>query len=258
MCSFFPAGIDLVVISRTQSKLDDLSTELRSTYSVNVKTCAADLTKIDSTTASCIGASLKDLDIGILVNNAGMSYNFPEFLEIEDATTDIDMININVTALTLITKLVLPGMKQRRRGAIVNLGSGNGLLPAVPLLDVYAGTKAYVNQFTRSLNEELKPFNITVHDQCPLFVATKMTRMKPRLDAPTPEVWAAAAIKQIGYDVVRSPYWHHGLTLGLVASVLPTSLVAGHVHKLHLKFNRLKKKRMAQAAAAAAESKKDS
>jgi len=96
-----------------------------------------------------------------------------------------------VSLVLQLTKLVLPGMKQRGRGVIVNLGSANGLLPSVPLLSTYAGTKAFINQFTRSVDAEARQFGIRIHDQCPMFVATKMARIRrARLDAPSPGVWA--------------------------------------------------------------------
>jgi len=115
---------------------------------------------------------------------------------------------------------VLPGMKQRGRGVIVNLGSANGLLPSVPLLSTYAGTKAFINQFTRSVDAEARQFGIRIHDQCPMFVATKMARIRrARLDAPSPGVWAKAAVRQIGYDTVRTPYWYHGLMMALQGCV---------------------------------------
>jgi short-subunit dehydrogenase len=77
-----------------------------------------------------------------------------------------------------IAKIVLPGMKARRRGLIVNLGSGSGHLPACPLLAVYAGSKAYVDQFSRSLDAEYRQYGIAVQCQAPFFVATKLSKIR--------------------------------------------------------------------------------
>jgi 17beta-estradiol 17-dehydrogenase / very-long-chain 3-oxoacyl-CoA reductase len=143
----------------------------------------------------------------------------------------------NILGAMQLCKAVLPGMKSRRRGAIVNLGSANGLLPAVPLLSTYAGSKSFINQFTRSLDAELRQFNIRVQDQCPMFVATKMSKIRrARLDAPSPKVWAKAAVRQIGYDTVRTPYWYHGLMMAVVQSMLPAWAVTGYVLNLHRGF----------------------
>ena len=144
-------------------------------------------------------------------------------------------------------------MKQRRRGVIVNLGSANGLLPAVPLLATYAGTKSFINQFTRSLDAEVRPLGVRVHDQCPMFVATKMAKIRrARLDAPAPGVWAAAAVRQIGYDTVRTPYWYHGLMMAAVDNLLPAWLVSSHVRKMHMGFRRAFYRKQAKLATAAA------
>lgn len=145
---------------------------------------------------------------------------------------------------------VLPGMKARHRGVIVNVGSANGILPAVPLLSVYAGSKAYINQFTRSMDEELKPFNVRVQDQCPFFVTTKISKIrKPRIDAPTPKAWAKSAVKQIGYETDKTPYWSHGLMLLAIQSLCPVWAINGYVHSLHKSFRTRYYRKQAKLAA---------
>jgi len=91
-----------MLVSRTQSKLDACAAELRAAYGVQVATCSADLCKLDAAGADQIGAALHGLEVGILVNNAGMSYSNPEFLEEVGSQTDIDLITINAVAPTLV------------------------------------------------------------------------------------------------------------------------------------------------------------
>lgn len=151
---------------------------------------------------------------------------------------------------------MLPGMKSRRRGVIINIGSANGILPSVSLLSTYAGSKAFINQFTRSMDFELRGFNIRMHDQCPFFVTTKISKIrKPRLDAPTPEVWAKSAVRQIGYETVRTPYWFHGLML-MVIQAVPEWPVSVYVHSLHNSFRRAYYRKQQKKAAEAASEKK--
>ena len=234
--NFIHTGLNLIIVSRTQSRLDDLAQELSSKYNIQVRTFAADLTKIDVPTLDRLSSITQGLDVGILINNAGMSYNYPEFLDQTEPSLNIDLITINTIAPTLLAAHVLQGMKERGRGVIVNIGSANGLLPSVPLLSVYAGSKAYVNQFTRSLDRESRGAGVRVHDQCPMFVATKMSKIRrARLDAPTPGVWAKAAVRQIGYEAVLTPYWYHGL-MNAVIGLAPTWVVEKYVHTLHLGF----------------------
>jgi 17beta-estradiol 17-dehydrogenase / very-long-chain 3-oxoacyl-CoA reductase len=154
-----------------------------------------------------------------------------------------------------LAKLVLPGMLKRKRGVIVNVGSGNGLLPAVPLLATYAGTKSFINQFSRSLDAETRPMGVRVQDQPPLYVATKMSKIRrARLDAPTPEVWARAAARQIGYGTSLTPYWYHGLMLSLLEALAPAFVINRRVRAMHVAFRAaaLRRKAREQAAAAAA------
>ena len=78
-----------------------------------------------------------------------------------------------------LAKLVLGGMRARRRGAVINIGSGSSsVIPTCPLLSVYAATKAYVDFFSQSLAEEYRRYGIVVQNQAPMFVATKMSKIR--------------------------------------------------------------------------------
>ena len=88
--------------------------------------------------------------MGVLVNNVGMSYKFPEFFDAyaqSDKTVN-DIINCNIISLTKMTAIVLPCMIKKNEGVIINNASGSGRIPT-PLLTVYSATKAYVDFFSR-------------------------------------------------------------------------------------------------------------
>lgn len=77
------------------------------------------------------------------------------------------------------------------------------------------GPQAYIEAFSQSLDAEVREFGVRVQNQAPLFVATKMSKIRrARLDAPPPAAWAAAAVRQIGREVSASPYWFHALQVG--------------------------------------------
>lgn len=245
-------GMNLILISRTQSKLDDVKKEISESVKrpVDIVTQAIDLTQVTDSALASFEKIIADKDVGILVNNAGMSLDHPDYLETTSTSFNRDLIHINVYAPTVLTRAVLPGMKSRKRGVIVNLGSANGVLPAVALLSTYAGSKAYINQFSRSMDEELKEYNIRVHDQCPFFVTTKISKIrKPRLDAPTPKAWVRSAVKQIGYETVRTPYWSHGLMLMVLQSICPDWIVNDYVLSLHKSFRKRFYRKQAERAA---------
>jgi 17beta-estradiol 17-dehydrogenase / very-long-chain 3-oxoacyl-CoA reductase len=248
-------GLDLVLISRTQSRLDDCAAELSSKYNIETKICAVDLCTGDTKTFDKIAATLQGLEVGILINNAGMSYDHPEYLDQLTPQDIINLININILTPTILSRLVLPGMRERSRGAIVNLGSGSGLLPSCPLLSVYAASKAYINHFSKSMYDEFASSGVTVQDQAPFFVTTKLSKIKrARLDAPSPKVWANAAVRVIGRGADITPYWFHGLMLAVMHSIpvgLATRYVMDMHHKLRAAYYR-KQARLATEAAVAA------
>lgn len=91
-----------------------------------------------------------------------------------------DIINVNVGATTLMTRLLIEDMKQRGKGAIVNISSGSELQP-LPLMTVYAATKVYVRSFSEALRAEYSRFGLTIQHLTPLFVNTKMNAFSQRL-----------------------------------------------------------------------------
>lgn len=94
-----------------------------------------------------IRQQLQLLDVGVLVNNVGRMYDFPD--ELDNISEDLlwQIININVGAVTMMSRIVIPQMKINKRGIIVNISSGSECQPA-PLMTVYASTKVYVKNFT--------------------------------------------------------------------------------------------------------------
>jgi 17beta-estradiol 17-dehydrogenase / very-long-chain 3-oxoacyl-CoA reductase len=158
--------MNIYLISRTEAKLSAAAAELQSQYNVQAEYFVADLVASGSFAdagAAWFGlqSNLESLDVGVLINNAGMSYDCPEYFHHLDTKQIQDMLAINAAALTQMIRVVLPGMKERGRGCIVNITSGvSAALPACPLLAVYAATKAYVNSLTAALAAEYDHFGI--------------------------------------------------------------------------------------------------
>ncbi|EPY81497.1 hypothetical protein CB1_000731011 [Camelus ferus] len=122
-----------------------------------------------------------------------------------------------------MTRLVLPGMVERSKGAIINISSASGLYP-VPLLTIYSATKAFVDFFSQSLHEEYKHKGIIVQSVLPYFVATKLANIRrPTWDKPSPEVFVKSAIKTVGVQSRTNGYLIHSL-MASVISILPSWL----------------------------------
>lgn len=150
-------GCDLVLIARDKEKMQKLQKELK----VNVKIIVADLSN-EAKVKDCY-VVCKNENIDILVNNAGFG-DFGNFDE-TDLSKDLDMINVNIKAVHIFTKLFLRDMKKRNKGYILNVASSAAFAPG-PLMATYYSTKSYVFRLTTSIAEELRKSNSKVHICC--------------------------------------------------------------------------------------------
>jgi short-subunit dehydrogenase len=155
-------GHDLILVARDRRRLDDVASRLRETRQTSVhptlRTCPS-RNRLRPREVQSL-----DLAIDVLVNNAGMIV-YGEFSR-TDFAGELAMIGVNLVALTELTKLCLPEMIGRGRGAILNVGSTGSFAPS-PLNAVYSATKAYVLSFSEAIAEELAGSGITVTALCP-------------------------------------------------------------------------------------------
>ncbi|XP_057827236.1 very-long-chain 3-oxoacyl-CoA reductase 1 [Cryptomeria japonica] len=226
--------INLVLVGRTLSKLTDLADELQSKYKIQAKTVVVDFSGNLVEGMSRVEEAINDLDVGLLINNVGVSYPYARFFHEVDSELLKNLIAVNIEGTTRMVHTVLPFMLKKKKGAIVNLGSGAAtVIPSDPLYTVYAATKAYIDQFSRSLYVEYKHSGIDIQCQVPLYVATKMASIKrASLLVPSPDTFAHSALRWVGYEPRCTPYWVHSIIWWL-ASVLPEPLVDAY----RLKFS---------------------
>jgi short-subunit dehydrogenase len=157
-------GGDLVLVARSKGKLEDLKKELETQHKVQVIIIVKDLTQTEA--AQEIYKALKGANIAIdyLINNAGFG-GIGKFHE-REWEQDLAMINLNVVALTALTRLFLPDLVAQNSGKILNVSSTASLMPG-PLQAVYYATKAYVTSFSNAIAEELSETNVTVTNLMP-------------------------------------------------------------------------------------------
>lgn len=160
-------------------------------------------------------------EIGILINNVGMSYPHPEYFLSVTKESNIyeNLIKCNIISVNKMCEIVMPGMFDRKRGIVINISSTTALIPS-PLLTVYGATKAYVDKFSADLAAEYSRHGIIVQCILPGFVATKMSKIRSSTwMAPSPDKFVSHAIRTIGVHDRTTGYYAHTLLVSVVNMV---------------------------------------
>lgn len=155
---------NLVLVARNGSRLAQVADELQRQFGVSVRTVALDLAEPGAPQSLFAQLQSESVAVDILINNAGYG-QFGEFSDVP-LEESLGQIQLNITALTALTKLFLGPMLKRRSGRIMNVASTAGFQPG-PLMAVYYATKAYVISFSEALANELADKGVTVTCLCP-------------------------------------------------------------------------------------------
>ncbi len=192
--------INLVLVARRRERLEELASELSNRHDITVDIMDMDLT--DARRREELFNRLKEKGIAVdyLINNAGFgdSGPFPE----SDWDKQQRMIELNITALSHLTRLFLPDMVRRKRGGLLNVASTAGFLPG-PYMAVYYATKAYVLSLSEALARELKGSGVRVSALCPGPVDTEFQQRANIKNArlfSDPMVLSAERVARIGYN----------------------------------------------------------
>ena len=201
---FAKRGFPVVLISRTKSKLDRVSDEIKNEFSVETKMIEFDF-KECGTGYERIREALQDLDIGILVNNVGMSC-LGSF-QTTAMNTANEILHVNMFPAIYVTNMVLKGMVERKRGAVVYISSAS-IHFDLYIHNVYPPTKCFLSKFVKSMQLE---YSGIVDHQLVItgYVATKMSKKKSQFGIPSAEEYAKSAIQTIGISDITGGYWFH-------------------------------------------------
>ena len=161
---FAADGCRLILLARNTKALEALAGELRQAHTIEALVLTADLSRPETPARVFQELQGRGMTVDVLVNNAGFGAN-DTFAGLP-LQRQLEMIQVNITALTELTGLFLPGMIARRCGGVLNVGSLAGFQPG-PGMAVYFATKAYVLSFTEALGEELAGSGLTVTVLCP-------------------------------------------------------------------------------------------
>ena len=166
---FASKGDNLVLVARSENKLELLKLEFEKSYGITVYIITKDLSEITSSKSIYDEIQVQKIRIDYLINNAG----FGDFGIFEECNWEkqLEMIQLNIIALTYLTRLLLPEMTKNKYGKILNVASTAAFQPG-PTMSVYFATKAFVLSFSEAIANELKNTGVTVTILCPGATAT--------------------------------------------------------------------------------------
>jgi uncharacterized protein len=225
---------NLVLLARSEGKLRNLAEELHTKYKIHADILVADLTNADAPSQISNELAQRATAIDVLVNNAGFA-TYGSFVEL-DPEGEMNMLQVNIVALTHLTRLFLPGMVARKRGGVLNVASTAAFLPG-PLMAVYYATKAFVLSFSEALNEELRGTGVSVTALCPGPTTTgfqSRANMEASKLVQAPNLMDAKTVAEAGYagfvkgkTIVIPGLMNRMLTF--MPRLLPRSIVPGFV-----------------------------
>ncbi|TMS12359.1 Inactive hydroxysteroid dehydrogenase-like protein 1 [Larimichthys crocea] len=212
-------GISIIFVTRDHTSVRDTAASLSQSYGVETVVILADFA-LDQAASKAIKEAMRGKDIGFLVNCLDESLASPQSLIEMPEQSLLDLVNKNVAVATLMARLVLPGMVERSRGAVVNISSGACCRPMPGRVTLTAST-GYLDHFSRALHLEYSGRGIFVQSLIPFQIASGGQQLSSRQGwfAPKPEVYARHAISTLGVSNRTTGYWPHTLQYGLMRCI---------------------------------------
>ncbi|SBT87524.1 steroid dehydrogenase, putative [Plasmodium malariae] len=223
--SLIKHDVNLLLISRNEKELKNIKVDLlerNKNYKGRIECITFDYNENNFSSYKTIQEKIQKFDVGILINNVGVSYPHPLYFHEMETQLIERLVNVNLLSSYYMTKLVLPIMIKKKKGLILYTSSGVSALQSSPLYTIYASVKDAICSFANSLSVELKEYNIQIQCHIPLFIVTKLSKIrKASLFVPTPDMYAESAIKKmregniLPYNVICSPYVFHKVQIYL-------------------------------------------
>lgn len=210
-------GVSIIFITAQPNAVRDTAAFLPQAYAVETVVLHADFSK-DQTAVKPIQEAIRGKDIGFLVNCVDEALALPQNLIVENEETLLNTVNKNTAVVTLMTHLVLPGMLQRSRGAVVNISSGACCRPLPGRVTLTACT-GYLDHLARALHVEYSSRGIFVQSLIPFQIASTRRNIREGWFVPEPEIYAHHAISTLGVSNRTTGYWPHTLQYGVIRCI---------------------------------------
>ncbi|XP_005096028.1 inactive hydroxysteroid dehydrogenase-like protein 1 [Aplysia californica] len=221
-------GLNVVLISRNERKLMKAKAEIEGKSGVKVEYIVADFAAQDQAQVyGHIKDKLADKEIGLLVNNVGVMYDYPDVLLNISSQKLWQLIYVNIGAATMMSHMLLPQMVNRGRGGLVIVSSGSST-QITPQMTVYSATKRYLDYFIQGMAYEYRNSGVTFQCLVPFYVLTRMTGYSDQLSKnswfiPDARNFAKSAVRTLGHSTLTTGYFCHTLQLW-IAYLLPLRL----------------------------------
>jgi short-subunit dehydrogenase len=231
---------NLILTARNRDALEKLADELRREHSIKVEVIVADLSLPESPQKLHSETKGRGLNVDVLVNNAGFGLH-GAFAELP-LKRQMEIVQVNISALVEMTGLFLPEMLQRNRGGILNVGSVAGFVPG-PQMAVYYASKAFVLSFSEALHEELRGTKIRVTNLCPGPTETNFSSVarSHRVRQAQAKKMSAAEVARIGHRDFRAGV-HISLpgAINKISAFAPRVFPRAAVRNLVGRYNKVK------------------
>ncbi|KAJ3410523.1 hypothetical protein HDV05_003680 [Chytridiales sp. JEL 0842] len=241
------AKFNVVLLARTKSKLDAVAEEARG-FGVEAIVFPFDFAKAGDKEYEALGNLLKPLEIGILVNNVGISHEIPvAFLE-ESEQVILDMVQINIVAQLRVTRLIAPKLVAQKKGLILNIGSVAGCIPS-GLMATYSASKAFLRYWSQGLGMELAPHKVHVEHITTYFVVTAMSKIRrANWSTPTTKNYVRSVLAGVGKSLDSAPYPAHAILMWVLNTFTTVGMRLKQSNDLHISIRkRALKKREREA-----------
>jgi len=231
---------NLILVARNTLAMETLAAELRREHKIDVHIITVDLSRTESPQMIFDELKGRGIVVDALVNNAGFGLH-GSFVELP-LVRQLEMVQVNVASLVALTGLFLPGMVQRQRGGILNVGSVAGFVPG-PNMAIYYATKAFVLSYSEALHEELCDTGVCVTNLCPGPTETNFSQVARghRIRQTRTHKMPVDLVARIGYESFRSgkclsvPGLKNKILACVGSKILPRTTVrklSGHYNKL--------------------------
>jgi len=213
-------GMNLVLVSRSKSKLETLAEHLQERFGVCCMSLAFDFLTCtpheeedfySHVLPKALSSSPINGDVGLLVNNVGVGDEVPLMTDVVESLDVMSMIKVNCGATVNMSRALLPLFTHRKKGAVINVSSGSAQQPT-PYLSVYSSTKAFIKHFSACCGQEYKDMGIEVMCIVPYYVSgTGMCPARPSINAPPASVVTKGALSSLGRHTVSHTNIAHAL-----------------------------------------------